>query len=924
MNIQEKILKVTDNRKKISEHHMKISKIIDNTKLSEHQRNGINFNPASNFVVVTYWWGRGNLNRNMARPCTNFYEDYLKQVNKHMMTLIQKTQSKESATTPDDLFKSLEEYPTKFKTLFSIIKKMVMHFLTDLCNDMKIPIESPSKAKLSVIDRYEILKQKFPDVAKHKEPAVLGDKAFQIIRSALIKNKKNLIDLVDVTNNFDSLKKEYNEIKLSNAVLLEKIEALKLKKTMIENDELLFKCLENELSTNPATQIDKDIDDIKNNQILPALDNIRSKQEAVKDNKKSLNTALLAVMKKKEPTSVFDQLIELFEYKPPIKFEKMIENWEEQCRRNGCNYLAVEYNEFVGPQNYQLAINAKPKFIRKVLELCEGKNVLYIDGDMTIRQYPGIFDMQNIDFMARGWYVDPRSSYKMEESIMYDPYSFETSGGIMFFANTNQAKKLIQLWISTAENKINDGKADDRVLSLIFNTQSVLTWIRMIQLPVEYLWLTLDYDERMMDMVYDYDFKQMQNTIMVDHPECLTSEDTASGAGASSDRQPKFSSFLEDLTPCQEVIREYILFKDLPDPSNNKFQQPLIDYFEELGQKRDTDYNGLIDLFKTPGQIDNTMYFPYFFWYHYFMGGVYYLDDGNSELVDIGFVEPGGEIEDNVQPLSIIPHKERFGNKRHPAGDGLSFNELVEINVQNAKDLNLNSLYDPNNDTGVFLTDLEDHGTPYVIINIEKDAFDKPKFLLETRFLIKLILRILMDKKCVLFNPTAAIGYSPELFGKLDTNLNKIYSDVDFVFNPSYRNAVGKTEYRRTAFFSPYINFHQPMLFRPESRLIDFISMCPSLDYLSNMISNGSYEFISLTRCAFLVPSKTQYNYTVQSGGGTIDNDHPFHSQTSLEQRMSDFVQGFESNYETPTKFSGKKSRKKKIRIYKKASKKNR
>ena len=183
---------------------------------------------------------------------------------------------------------------------------------------------------------------------------------------------------------------------------------MKLKKTMIENDELLFKCLENELSTNPTTQIDKDIDDIKNNQILSALNNIKSKQEAVKDNKKSLNASLLAVMKKKEPTSVFDKLIELFEYKPPIKFEKMIENWEEQCRRNGCNYLAVEYNEFVSPQNYQLAINAKPKFIRKVLELCEGKNVLYIDGDMTIRQYPGIFDMQNIDFMAACWYIGPK------------------------------------------------------------------------------------------------------------------------------------------------------------------------------------------------------------------------------------------------------------------------------------------------------------------------------------------------------------------------------------------------------------------------------------------------------------------------------------------------------------------------------------
>jgi hypothetical protein len=26
-------------------------------------------NNDSNFVVITYWWGRGNLNNNTARPC---------------------------------------------------------------------------------------------------------------------------------------------------------------------------------------------------------------------------------------------------------------------------------------------------------------------------------------------------------------------------------------------------------------------------------------------------------------------------------------------------------------------------------------------------------------------------------------------------------------------------------------------------------------------------------------------------------------------------------------------------------------------------------------------------------------------------------------------------------------------------------------
>lgn len=31
-------------------------------------------NPESNFVVVTYWWGRGRDNANIARPCMAYYE----------------------------------------------------------------------------------------------------------------------------------------------------------------------------------------------------------------------------------------------------------------------------------------------------------------------------------------------------------------------------------------------------------------------------------------------------------------------------------------------------------------------------------------------------------------------------------------------------------------------------------------------------------------------------------------------------------------------------------------------------------------------------------------------------------------------------------------------------------------------------------
>ena len=39
-------------------------------------------NENSRFVVITYWWGRGNLNNNTARPCVSYYEDLFKSITK--------------------------------------------------------------------------------------------------------------------------------------------------------------------------------------------------------------------------------------------------------------------------------------------------------------------------------------------------------------------------------------------------------------------------------------------------------------------------------------------------------------------------------------------------------------------------------------------------------------------------------------------------------------------------------------------------------------------------------------------------------------------------------------------------------------------------------------------------------------------------
>lgn len=245
------------------------------------------------------------------------------------------------------------------------------------------------------------------------------------------------------------------------------------------------------------------------------------------------------------------QLRELLMYKQPISYKQMIANWEEKCAKVKCNYLAVEYPEFAAEGGYQLAINAKPLFIQKALKSCGGRAVVYIDGDMTVNMYPAIFDLPDVDYMARGWGYDPRSSSRYQMEITVDPYTFETSGGIMYFSTSPEAKRLADLWVAESARPSQAGKADDRIISLIFNSQRLLAPLKIIQLPIEYLWLTLAYDEWVEDTDGDY---------FIEHPECLTSEDTASAGGASSNRQPLYYEGIGEAYPRSEDFYSTLAF----------------------------------------------------------------------------------------------------------------------------------------------------------------------------------------------------------------------------------------------------------------------------------------------------------------------------------------------------------------------------
>lgn len=257
---------------------------------------------------------------------------------------------------------------------------------------------------------------------------------------------------------------------------------------------------------------------------------------------------------------------------PPIPYEKMIENWENACKSRNCNYLAEEYAEFAVKGGYQHAINFKPYFIELALQASSPRGVLYIDGDMKIRLYPGICDTEDIDYMARGWNTDSRPGAwkkKGRKAMCFDPYVFETSGGTMFFGNTMHGQSLLKVW--QKETSRYPGKADDRILSLAIMRNSLLAPLTTIQLPIEYLWLDLDYD------VYLDDGEDYENDeIAISHPECLTGEDRAASEGAATNRYPfAYDRSVSNYLMCDwDEIYEYIHF------DNKKQMGPFRPYFD--------------------------------------------------------------------------------------------------------------------------------------------------------------------------------------------------------------------------------------------------------------------------------------------------------------------------------------------------------
>ena len=784
-----------------------LTKIIEDT---ETRPTIVNKN--SRFVVVTYWWGRGNWNGNTARPCISFFEELINAVVKFTLkvfiTIISDIK-KYNVKSVDDVIDRLEQIVATSEMFDTLITNYAKTYMDSVFEYLELEIKYATLELLNQFsdetnepDYVRRYRDRISDPTTNKKDK---DVVFYLKYKMALKKLEGKDFILD---ELSVIAKDMKEIMITSIHINKKniIDLYRLKKDV----NVLEKVFLSERGTINETQGKEYMKNIQvlRNEKKKFLENIKIEM------KKKRSYTFFG--KEFQQSNIYDVLNKRFQYHKPIQFQTMIKNWEDECAKHHCNHLAVEYPEFAGPGGYQMAINAKPLFIKKALDLCPGRNVLYIDGDMFIRKYPMIFDMENVDFMARGWWIDPRSSYKLNESILYDPYAFETSGGTMFFSQSWESKKLLESWIELSASPKQQGKADDRILSLIFNSKAYLLNVNIIQLPIEYLWLTLGYNENLMENVYDYDKVTMEKTIFIEHPECLTSEETASGAGASSDRTPMFYQFLDNestFVPVSEEFHEYFMF---PTKEMKSSFEPYLTYMSEKQ----------------------------------------YINDGNEQLLKKKFVDPENE-ENNEYPMYVIPYDKKFGKRQ----------SIVEKNMEIVRDelnttyLNRSILKKPKNAFGFVELDEtaipgKEYEIPMIISLLSKGHNIIYKPTEET-----IVESVPMSRR----SPATVRKVQGDDYTKILLYKN---TNLELVFFPDMAHMDHNLK--------PAILLSKPILFlglndHGRQLLINALSMFHSLAEFSEYLKYGSYQIISRIRIGYVFSTRFE-----QLGGSPTEKKLQF------------------------------------------------
>ena len=192
-------------------------------------------NDNSNFVVVTYWWGRNRQNQNTARPCISFFEGIINQV-QNLCLKILGTASNDISI--QQIFKNLEKIVSSLSSFKKIIDGNSNSYNKMIFDDLELQNNQPDSHNNALI-KLEKMKtmDKTPEDFEYKNKEYTVRLFTMIMIEMITLSKKNYVLLFDTNKRIKELKEYF----LSNSKKINELE----KKRIIEE----IKILNQELNT---------------------------------------------------------------------------------------------------------------------------------------------------------------------------------------------------------------------------------------------------------------------------------------------------------------------------------------------------------------------------------------------------------------------------------------------------------------------------------------------------------------------------------------------------------------------------------------------------------------------------------------------------------------------------------------------------
>lgn len=115
----------------------------------------------------------------------------------------------------------------------------------------------------------------------------------------------------------------------------------------------------------------------------------------------------------------------------------------------------------------------KARFIRKMMDACSGKDLVWLDVDIILHSYPELFETIDADLGVH--FIDWKKYGRA------DIHELNTS--VMFVKNNDKMRKIIDDWISENNSMINTGIWEQQNLQSVLANQNS---IKIVNLPATY------------------------------------------------------------------------------------------------------------------------------------------------------------------------------------------------------------------------------------------------------------------------------------------------------------------------------------------------------------------------------------------------------------------------------------------------------